>query len=184
MAIYFSRAYGLDLQPDLQQTTDDGATVLIAEVKHFSDSMHRLLRADFEAMGRWLKHRDEMSPASDTVGTKSLVFVSFDPQKCRTYLTALQRVIDGIRVLDGRRNRLALIRHLADRQTSRVLRAFRRFLISLAGKGMRVLRDRALANVTPSQVATDVLSCQRAEREAAIQPAFAPPSVVIRWSSL
>ncbi|WP_427309053.1 hypothetical protein [Cupriavidus sp. H39] len=83
------------------------------------------------------------------------------------------------RILDVRENDQTFIKHRVDSLISRLLRGFRRFLISLAGKGMRVLRHGALANVSPSQVAADVLSCQRAGRGAAIHPAFAPPSVVI-----
>ncbi|SOY77733.1 hypothetical protein CBM2589_U10235 [Cupriavidus taiwanensis] len=51
-AIHFSRASGLDPQPDWQPTTDDGATVLLAEVKHFTDNANPVLKADFEAMGQ------------------------------------------------------------------------------------------------------------------------------------
>ncbi|WP_354673899.1 hypothetical protein [Cupriavidus alkaliphilus] len=169
----YSRASGLDPQPDWQQTTDDGATVLIAEVKHFSDSTHRLLRAEFEAMGYWLSQCATVSPASGDYGAGAPVLVRLDPRKCQAYLAAMQRI------LDVRGSHPSFIKQLVDSLTSRLLRDFRCYLITLAGKGMRLLRDQALAKVTPTRLAADALSCQRAEREAAIHPAFAPPNVVI-----
>ncbi|CAN7776063.1 hypothetical protein LJR296_007685 [Cupriavidus necator] len=61
----------------------------------------------------------------------------------------------------------------------RLNQAFRDYLVKLTWKTEHALRCKAVAVLASTSLANDMLACARADREASIHPAFAPPSAVI-----